>query len=87
MEHMVSCPSSSHSLEFLHVSDLSSPSLKSLFLDSFLPEGLSVFLLPFIIAWKTFFINNSCEFDEYKTKQRTFPPKNVLLTPKTVMVR
>ena len=25
---------------------------------------------------KTFFINNSCEFDEYKTK-KTFPPKNV----------
>ena len=82
MEHMVSCPSSSHSPEFLHVSDLSSPSLKSLFLDSFLPEGLSVFLLPFIIAWKTFFINNSCEFDEYKTKTKNISSKKCVVDSK-----
>ena len=35
---------------------------------------------------KTFFVNNSCEFDEHARK-KTFPLNNVLLTPKTLMVR
>ena len=32
---------------------------------------------------KTFFVNNSCEFDEHACK-KTFPLNNVLLTPKNV---